>query len=367
MPLFKLEDFHLLQPLGGGTVGAIYAVRLRDPSKVKALRISGDSSLANQEDGQQPPLALKILHDSVADDQLIRARFRREIAVLRRMQHPNIIHCYGSNEPEERLFYVMERIDGGSIRDLLSHRGRLPWPVVVSVLKQTASALQCAHNHGVVHRDLKPSNLYLTAAGHVKLADFGIARDLQNADLTSAGITVGTHPYMAPEQIVGDRSVSGKADLYSLGCCAFEMLCGRPPFVGQNAREVLEQHLRIAPPHIRELGADCPQELEAVVEQMLAKNPEQRPFNARSIQGLMLQIMQAHPEAFPTNANGQENMAHATGKTILPDDNGQHLLAILVRQQMGMLERPVVGRLKIIAILVLLIVVVAIAIQLQAN
>jgi serine/threonine protein kinase len=142
----------------------------------------------------------------------------------------------------------------------------------------------------VIHRDLKPGNLFLTNSADVKLGDFGIARDLKNADITAAGMTVGTHAYMAPEQITGDDSVSGKADLYSLGCCLFEMLVGRTPFVGGNSVQLLEQHLRTEPPHVRNFVSNCPAELDEVVYKLLAKNPDDRPFNARSVQAVMLQL-----------------------------------------------------------------------------
>jgi serine/threonine protein kinase len=162
--------------------------------------------------------------------------------------------------------------------------------VVVEVAGQICSALQHAHNHGVIHRDLKPGNLFLTKSAEVKLGDFGIARDLKNADITAAGMTVGTHAYMAPEQITGDDSVSGKADLYSLGCCLFEMLVGRTPFVGDTSVQLFEQHLRAEPGRIRNFVSTCPVELDEIVHKLLAKNADDRPFNARNVQAVMLQL-----------------------------------------------------------------------------
>jgi serine/threonine protein kinase len=172
----------------------------------------------------------------------------------------------------------------------LQTKGAFRWTIVVEIARQVCSALQFAHNHGVIHRDLKPGNLFLSREAEVKLGDFGIARDLRGSDITSSGMTVGTHAYMAPEQITGDASVSGKADLYSLGCCLFEMLVGRTPFQGDNFAQLFEQHWRSEPPHVRNFVPNCPLELDAIVFKLLAKDQEERPFNARQVQAVMLQL-----------------------------------------------------------------------------
>ena len=210
--------------------------------------------------------------------------------ILERLSHPYIVSYFGGGEDDGMLFYVMELVDGGTVKGLLHIKGRFHWPIVIEVARQICSALQYAHNHGVIHRDLKPGNLFLTRNGDLKLGDFGIARDLDGGDITVSGMTVGTHAYMAPEQITGDQSVSGKADLYSLGCCLFEMLVGRTPFQGDNFAQLFEQHLRSDAPHVRDFVASCPPALDAVVHQLLAKNPDDRPFNARQVQAVMLQL-----------------------------------------------------------------------------
>ncbi len=263
------DDYEIGEVLGVGTVGTIYrAVDRRT----------------------EQPVAIKKLHPNVSADRLIRARFRREMLILDRLHHPNIIRFFGGGEDNGLLYYVMELVDGGTVKQLLRSDGPLQWPAVVEVGRQLCSALQFAHNHGVIHRDLKPGNLFLTADGVVKLGDFGIARDMENPDITSSGMTVGTHAYMAPEQIKGDIKISGKADLYSLGCCLFEMLTGRTPFIGDNFAQLFEQHLRADPPSVREFLPDCPIELSDIIQQMLAKEPEKRPFNARQVQAAMIRL-----------------------------------------------------------------------------
>ena len=176
------------------------------------------------------------------------------------------------------------------MKDLLELRGRFPWEMVVDITRQVASALQHAHNNGVVHRDLKPGNLLLTAEGDVKLGDFGVARDLQGTDLTGKGMTVGTHAYMSPEQITGDQSLSGKADLYSMGCCVFEMLTGEKPFSGETYAQLFDKHLLADPPQIDSFVSSCPKVLQQMTYQLLAKKPADRPFNARQVQAVMLQL-----------------------------------------------------------------------------
>ena len=267
----QISEFELGDVLGVGTVGTIY----------RAIEKSSGE-----------PFAVKKLHPGVSQDQLIRARFRREMAILERLNHPHIVRYYGGGEDDGTLFYVMEIVDGGTVKGLLQIKGAFDWPIVVEVTRQICSALQYAHNNGVIHRDLKPSNLFLTKSAEIKLGDFGIARDLDRSDITASGMTVGTHAYMAPEQITGDEAVSGKADLYSLGCCLFEMLVGRTPFQGDNFAQLFEQHLRTDAPSVRDFSSSCPPKLDAIVSRLLEKNPEDRPFNARQVQALMLQLDQ---------------------------------------------------------------------------
>jgi len=252
--------------------------------------------------------------------------------ILERLSHPHIVRYFGGGEDDGMLFYVMELVDGGTVKGLLQIKGGFEWPIVTEVARQICSALQYAHNHGVIHRDLKPGNLFLTKKGDLKLGDFGIARDLDGGDITASGMTVGTHAYMAPEQITGDQSVSGKADLYSLGCCLFEMLVGRTPFQGDNFAQLFEQHLRADAPHVRDYVASCPPELDAIVYKLLAKNPDERPFNARQVQAVMLKLAADYPvreseRAEPSAQDvGAEDVV-ARGKELLKQEIDRSLIA----------------------------------------
>ena len=332
----QLSEFELGEVVGVGTVGTIYRA-IEKPSRES--------------------FAIKKLHPSVSKNPLIRARFRREMSILERLNHPHIVRYHGGGEDEGILFYVMELVDGGTVKGLLEKRGAFDWPIVVEVTRQICSALQYAHNNGVIHRDLKPSNLFLTKSGDIKLGDFGIARDLERSDITTTGMTVGTHAYMAPEQITGDRSVSGKADLYSLGCCLFEMLVGRTPFQGDNFAQLFEQHLRTEAPHVRDFAGSCPVELDTMVSRLLNKNPEDRPFNARQVQGLMLQL-NTDRDADPSSEGKRPSVDVAAAAAV--DARGRDLLQQEIREAAATDSKEVSWG-KIFVLVAIVLVVIAFA------
>ncbi len=295
MKRLSLDDIQLGPRLGVGTVGEVQAGRLKSTGE---------------------EVAVKLLLPAVSDDELVRARFEREMLILEKLNHPNIIRYYGGGRHAGQLFYAMERVTGGTVKELLEKFERLSWREVASIARQVCSALQHAHNHGIIHRDLKPGNLFLDEAGHIKLGDFGIALDTHSADLTHQGLTVGTHAYMSPEQIVGEENITGKADLYSLGCVLFELLTGRKPFQGTNFAVLFEQHLRQPPPKATDFVTDCPLKLSQEIELLLAKKPEERPFNARAVQGVMMELLSdasaASSPAQPANSPSSTGIPLAT-------------------------------------------------------
>lgn len=335
MSRLNLDDYQLGAVLGVGTVGTIYAA---------------------VETATQRLVAIKKLHPAVSSDPLIKARFRREMTILEKLSHPNVIGYYGGGaDAEGNLFYVMELVDGGSVRELLDTSGSLAWQVVLSAAVQVCSALQCAHNHGIIHRDLKPGNLFLTRDGTIKLGDFGIARDVSATDLTAHGLTVGTHAYMAPEQITGEAGISGKADLYALGCCLYEMLTGQKPFIAENFPQLFEQHLRAEPPRPSRIAPQCPAELDEIIVHLLAKRPEARPFNAREVQGKLLQIMDKYAlrdevSRPPVAGKMRDVSAGQVG------DLGRQMLRRQIQARLGGPGRAEVSWSKIAAILALIMI-----------
>tara|TARA_Y100001934_G_scaffold112420_2_gene137563 strand:- start:37955 stop:38941 length:987 start_codon:yes stop_codon:yes gene_type:complete len=265
----QFEEFELGDVLGVGTVGTVY----------RATEVAtGDV------------VAVKVLLPTLSQDPNISSRFEREMLILSKLDHPNIVGYYGGGEHDGQLFYVMETVEGGTMKQLLRTHGKLTWEETIRYGIPICSALQHAHNHGIVHRDLKPANLFMTYEGDVKLGDFGIALDQGEADLTNAGMTVGSFLYMAPEQIRGEEIISSHCDLYSLGCLLYEMVCGSPPFQGMNFAAVFDQHLNGTPLPIDQFAPECPVLLGEAITQLLAKSPHDRPFNARAIQGVMSEL-----------------------------------------------------------------------------
>jgi serine/threonine protein kinase len=256
--------FRLREPLGVGTMGTVYRAESDD--------ISGR-------------IAVKILHPSVSHDAQMVDRFQREIVIMERLHHPHIVRHYGGGLMDGQFFYAMELLDRGTLKDRIREVKSLPWPEAAGFMSQIASALQHAHNHGVIHRDLKPSNLFFAEGSRLVLGDFGIALDTRDAEGSADGLAIGTFAYMSPEQICADRSITGKSDLYSLGCVGYEMLSGQPPFVGENFAQIWDQHLHAQPRELRQRGIACPQWFEELVLQLLEKEPYKRPFNARAVQG----------------------------------------------------------------------------------
>jgi serine/threonine protein kinase len=264
--------FRIKEPLGVGALGAVYRAESDD--------VAG-------------PVAVKILHPHVAHDAGMVDRFQREIVIMERLGHPHIVRHYGGGMMDGQYFFAMELLQQGSLKDRLRQDGPLPWRDAARYLEQIAGALQHAHNHGVIHRDLKPSNLFFAADGRIVLGDFGIAHDVHDADRSDPGMAVGTYAYMSPEQICAESRITGQSDLYSLGCVAYEMLTGRPPFAGANFAQIWDQHLHAPPKGLREQGVDCPAWLEELVMRLLEKEPHKRPFNARAVQGLLREHLNA--------------------------------------------------------------------------
>jgi serine/threonine-protein kinase len=226
-------------------------------------------------------VALKVLRAEVAGV-LGRERFAREIGIAARLSHPRILPLYDSGsftreDGSPVIYYTMPCLTGRSIRDRLSEVPQLPLGEAVMVARAVASALAHAHAAGVVHRDIKPENILLED-GDVRVADFGIARALDEAGgerLTASGFALGTPSYMSPEQGLGG-ALDGRADLYALGCVLYEMLAGEPPFTGATAQAILARHVAAPVPPLLTVRPEAGRELERIVLRALAKDPAAR-------------------------------------------------------------------------------------------
>jgi len=206
-------------------------------------------------------------------------RFRREIATLATLQHPQIVPIHAAGTAGDLLYYVMPFVAGESLRARLEREGRMAAPDVVRLVAPLARALAYAHREGIVHRDIKPENVLL-AHGEPVLADFGIAKVLRDGTshgtLTSAGMSIGTVTYMAPEQVLAEPTIDGRADVYSLAAVTWELLAGRPLFEG-NAQQVMSAHVVKDAPVVTDVVPETPAALAAVLTRALAKEPADRP------------------------------------------------------------------------------------------
>jgi eukaryotic-like serine/threonine-protein kinase len=224
------------------------------------------------------PVVIKLLPREQTSE-LSAARFQREMELAAQLQHPHILPIYGAGARHGMLYYIMPYVPGESLRQRLDSERQLPVADALRVLREVADALAYAHHSGVIHRDIKPENILLEQ-GHAVLADFGIARALDEPSsgdrLTRPGMSVGTPGYMAPEQAAGEPSVDGRADVYALAVVGYEMLAGRPPFIGPTAQAILAAHLTTTPTPLADLRADTPAQVCAAIHKALAKSPMQR-------------------------------------------------------------------------------------------
>jgi serine/threonine-protein kinase len=204
-------------------------------------------------------------------------RFLREIEIAAALQHPHILPLYDSGQADGLLYYVMPFAEGESLRQRLARESQLPLDAALQITREVGSALQYAHEHGVVHRDIKPENIMLSG-GQAVVADFGIARALHAANaeqLTLSGMVVGTPQYMSPEQ-AGGAAVDGRSDQYSLACTLYEMLIGQPPFTGPSSHAVIARHSLEPVPGLRVVRQTVPQAMEATIIRAMAKLPADR-------------------------------------------------------------------------------------------
>ena len=241
--------------------------------------------------------AIKLMHVHIAERADSLARFRREASAAALLEHPHICQVTDFDSTENGDFYlVMEYLKGETLRDRLKRNGTIELHSVFRIMDDLLCALECAHSSGIVHRDVKPENISLINRDdrddYVKLIDFGIAHadkpDDNNGTLTQAGQVYGTPQYLSPEQVMGEH-VDFHADLYSCGCMLYEMIEGAPPFDGNNYVLLLNKHLVLDPPHLTK-EFECSGDLDAVIQKLLMKHPEERFGSAREVRVVLSEI-----------------------------------------------------------------------------
>ncbi len=250
----QIGPYEILSKIGAGGMGSVYLGRHRE---------TGEEA------------AIKVLPAALAHEEGFVERFNREIESMKKLSSPHIVKLFESGVDNGTYFYSMEYVQGETLTQLLRRERRVSWQLAIDFGVQICYALKAAHDAGIIHRDLKPSNLLVTADGTMKLTDFGVAQVFATDRLTVTGGIVGTAEFMSPEQAEGKRA-SKQSDLYSLGAVLYAMVCGKPPFTGNTALEVLKKHqygLFDAP---RVVNPNIPSWFEDVIKQLLNKDPAKR-------------------------------------------------------------------------------------------
>jgi eukaryotic-like serine/threonine-protein kinase len=242
-------------------------------------RLLGAGGMAEVYEGRDRLLArrvaIKVLQSQYARDQSFLLRFKREAQAAASLSHPNVVAVYDTGSEDGIHFIVMEYVDGRTLKDVIRQEGPLYPDRAAEICADVAAALVAAHARGLIHRDIKPGNVMLTPDGKVKVMDFGIARATTSETITQTAAVIGTAQYISPEQAQG-QTVDYRSDIYSLGCCLYEMLTGTVPFTGATPVAIAYRHVREDPTPPRMLNPDVPPPLEAICLKAMAKLPDNR-------------------------------------------------------------------------------------------
>ncbi|MHB9039607.1 MAG: protein kinase domain-containing protein [Melioribacteraceae bacterium] len=249
-----IDNYKVVSVLGKGGMGIIY----------KAY----DTKLDRY-------VAIKMLNSQVNDKEHFIERFKREAKNQAKLSHPNIVTVYGFIEYSDLLGIVMEYVEGESLEKVIERQGRFNLYDVIYIIKQLLLGIGYAHSKGFVHRDIKPSNIILNKEGITKIMDFGISKSLFDNSMTKTGSKIGTVYYMSPEQIRSEE-VTNRSDIYSIGCTAYEMIVGEPPFDFQSEYEVMDAHLKKNPPRVTDKMTGIPESVDKILQKALEKNPLNR-------------------------------------------------------------------------------------------
>ncbi|MEU7059543.1 serine/threonine-protein kinase [Streptomyces sp. NPDC046197] len=263
----RIADYRIEQEIGRGGMAVVF--RARD------LRL-------------ERTVALKLLAPELARNDTFRKRFTHESRVAAAIDHPHIVPIYEAGETDGVLYIAMRYVDGSDLRRLLDQRGPLTAPTTIRIAVQVASALDAAHDHGLVHRDVKPGNILVSRGTdsdhpeHVYLTDFGLTKkSLSLTGFTTVGQLVGTLDYVAPEQITG-RPVDARCDVYGFACVVYETLAGHPPFRRDTDLALLWAHQNAEPPPLTAERPDLPAPVDEVFARALAKSPDDRHDSCRA-------------------------------------------------------------------------------------
>ncbi|HEX3135553.1 MAG TPA: serine/threonine-protein kinase [Planctomycetota bacterium] len=281
-----LGGCRLIKRLGAGAIGVVYEAE-------------------HPEQGRH--VAVKMLTSRAAGDERVVQRFEREARLCAAIQHPNVVGVHSCGFERGVHFLVMEFVEGDILAAMVYEHGRLPWEKAARLILQVARGLEYAHSQGIVHRDIKPANILVTTAGVAKLADLGLAKQLDDErsitgdnpmGLTMQGVALGSPAYMPPEQIRSAKDVTPQSDLYALGASFYQLVTGALPYDGRSAAEVMTKVLREEPKPIAELAPETPPAIVGFITACLSKDPEGRPADCGKFI-VALEDAIARPEVVP--------------------------------------------------------------------
>ena len=292
-----LGKYQILARLGEGGMGTVYHAR--------------DEMLDRD-------VAIKVLRPDLARQASLVERFRSEAIALARLAHPNIAALHGMERDGGQLLMIMEYVQGETLESRLHRTGGLPWRRAVEMCADVCSALDHAHDQGVVHRDIKPANVMVTPRGTIKVMDFGIARVIGRNRQTQSGRSVGTPMYMAPEQLRGEE-VDGRTDIYALGAVLFELITGQLAFDADSDYTLMLKQLNEAPPAPSLRVSGVPHAVDAIVARAMAKLPSDRFASASAMRSELLRTLAATPpEAASPSAMPETRLALNAGTALDP-------------------------------------------------
>jgi predicted Ser/Thr protein kinase len=256
---FEIPGYEIIEKLGKGSMGLVFKARQTSVDRI---------------------VAVKVLLDTLAQNKEFIKRFQREAKIAAKLQHNNIVNAIDAGEVEGHHYFVMEYVEGATIKDELDQKKVFDEKVALKIVLAVADAMKHAHERGLIHRDIKPENVILTKDGQVKLADLGLARLTADEKwaMSEAGMAIGTPYYISPEQVRGQVDVDIRGDIYSLGATLYHMVTGRVPYPGETPQEVMRKHVdknaQLVPPD--HINTRLSSGLGVVVETMMAKNRDQR-------------------------------------------------------------------------------------------
>ncbi len=310
----ELGGCKIIELIGRGTMGTVYHAKHIALNK---------------------PVAIKVLPVTNRNAEMVK-RFTIEARAAAKLEHPNIVQVYNVGSESGHCYIVMQLIRGRDLGDMISDGAGFLLRDALHIVKEVAKGLDIAHSRGIVHRDLKPDNVMILENGEIRIADFGLAQDVEySAETTAGGLIVGTPYYMAPEQWLGDP-VDGRADLYSLGIILYQMITGQRPFEGLVIADLMDQHLKTLPAPPKDLNPDVTDGVNALCLKLIAKSPKKRYASARDLIEEIQRIdsggdplaLEEYGERQPCGFCGHMNKKHLTKCSICGEPIGQGVVKL---------------------------------------